>query len=689
MIFLGKLEILAPAGGIDSVLPAVRAGADAIYLGASSFSARASAHNFSREQLEETVRLCHLNGVAVHLACNILIHDDEIDNALSLIEYACSIGVDALIMQDTGLISLVRSFAPDMPVHGSTQLSVHTRAGVENLWKLGLTRVVLSRELSAKEIEEIAKDCPVELEVFVHGALCMSVSGQCYFSAMLGSRSGNRGACAQPCRLPFSVKGGTGHDLSLKDLSIIEHLRELQEMGIASAKIEGRMKRPEYVAAAVAACRQSLDSGTVSQELYDKLESVFSRSGFTEGYYSGKRGLPMFGIRSKENVQAADSKIFASIHELYKKERQHIPVDFSLTVREGKASVLSASDCDGFSASAEGAIPEKAVKLPLDKERAEKSISKTGGTPFIMNSLSADIGEGLMLPASALNSLRTQCLDELSAKRSEPRRISYSEYEREPIIPRGGKLPSNYRARFPDGSIPDDFLDSELIYVPLTLGSNELDKLLDRGFAAAVEIPRGMFGMEKKIIRELERVKEIGINEVLAGNVGAVEAAKRLDMDIHGGFGLNIANTQSLLWAQKQGLLDTEVSFELTLEQISRLGGTIPIGIISMGRLPLMLTRNCPAQNDGRGCKHCENAPTIRDRKGITFPMQCYGACTEILNSVPLVMADRHHELKGIDFEVLRFSTETPEQRLQMLKMFRERKVPGTGYTRGLYYRGV
>ncbi len=689
MILLGKLEILAPAGGVDSVIPAVRAGADAIYLGASSFSARSSAHNFSREQLAETVRLCHLNGTAVHLACNILVHDDEISDALSLIEYACSIGVDALIMQDTGLISLVRSCAPDMPVHGSTQLSVHTRSGVEALWKMGLTRVVLSRELSAKEIAEIARDCPVELEVFVHGALCMSVSGQCYFSAMLGSRSGNRGACAQPCRLPFSVKGGTGHDLSLKDLSVIEHLRELEEMGIASAKIEGRMKRPEYVAAAVAACRQSLDTGTVPQELYDKLRAVFSRSGFTDGYYSGNRGVSMFGIRSKENVQAADSRIFGSIHELYKKERQHIPVDFRLTVREGEPSSLTASDSDGFTASAVGAIPEKAIKLPLDRERAEKSISKTGGTPFLMNSLSADIDDGMILPASALNSLRTDCLKSLSEKRSALRPVAFAPYKSGSVISRGGRLPSDYRARFPDGNIPDDFLDSELIYIPLTLSSRKLDELLDRGFAVAVEIPRGMFGMEKNIIRELERVKELGINEVLAGNIGAVEIAGRLDMDIHGGFGLNLSNTQSLNWAKAQGLMDAEVSFELTLEQISRLGGTIPVGIISMGRLPLMLTRNCPAMNDGRGCKHCETAPTIRDRKGIDFPMQCYGACTEILNSVPLMMSDRHHELRGIDFEVLRFSTETPQQRLEMLRLYREHKAPETGFTRGLYYRGT
>ena len=684
-----NLEILAPAGGIDSVYPAVRTGADAIYLGASMFSARSSAHNFDNEQLKEAIRYCHLNGTAVHLACNTLVHDDEINSAMKVLEYACEIGVDALIMQDVGLISLIRKSAPEMPIHGSTQLSVHTPAGVEHLHKLGLTRVVLSRELSRKEIEEIARNCPIELEVFVHGALCMSVSGQCYFSAMLGSRSGNRGACAQPCRLPFSVKGGTGHDLSLKDLSVIGHLRELQEMGIASAKIEGRMKRPEYVAAAVAACRQSLDCGEVSADLTGKLEALFSRSGFTDGYYTGNRGVSMFGIRSKENVRAADSRIFASVHELYKNERQHIPVDFSLELRSGKASVLSVSDDDGNTCKVNGSVPEKAVKVPLDEERAKRSIAKTGGTPFVLRKLDSVIDQGITVSASMLNSMRTQCLEELSRKRMEIRPVPFSGSEAIPTGTRISKCPSGYRARFTDDDISDDFLDSDFVIVPLTLSDKKLEELMERGFAVAVEIPRGIFGMEKTVYSHLKRVKKLGINEVLANNVGAVEMAKSLEMDIHGGFGLNLTNTKSLEWAERQGILDAEVSFELTLEQISQLGGIIPIGIISMGRLPLMLTRNCPAQNDGRGCKHCKTAPIIRDRKGIAFPIQCRGACTEILNSVPVIMSDRKKELKGLDFEVIRYSVETPEEREIMLKIFKEEKAADISYTRGLYYRGV
>ncbi len=684
---MGKLEILAPAGGIDSVYSAVRTGADAIYIGAQQFSARASAHNFDKEQLKEVVKYCHLNGTAVHLACNTIVHDDEINRAMKLVEYACEIGIDALIMQDTGLITLTRRSAPHMPIHGSTQLSVHTAAGVENLAKLGLTRVVLSRELARNEILEIAEKSPVELEVFVHGALCMSVSGQCYFSAMLGSRSGNRGACAQPCRLPFSVKGGTGHDLSLKDLSIIEHLRELEEMGIASAKIEGRMKRPEYVATAVAACRQSLDEGKVSPELSEKLKAVFSRSGFTDGYYEGKTGVSMFGVRSKEG--AADSKIFGSIHEMYKNERRHIPVDFVLNIKEGEESTLAASDNSGNVFTAKGAVPEKAIRTALDEQRCEKSIAKTGGTPFVFHNLECMIGDGLSMPASALNAMRSECLEGLSELRKRLYPTAFKMCERAETDTRKNNKPENYRVRFTDCDISDEFLDSELIYVPITTNDKQLIKLMDRGFAVAVEIPRGMFGIEKNIYRHLKRVQALGINEVLANNVGAVEMAKTLEMDIHGGFGLNLANTEALKWAERQGMIDVEVSFELTLEQIAKLGGIIPIGVISSGRLPLMLTRNCPAQNDGNGCKHCVEAPTIRDRKGIKFPIQCYGACTEILNSVPLILNDRKSEIKGVDFEVIRLSTENSAEKAESFRLFKQGIAPKGGYTRGLYYRGV
>ena len=677
------MEILAPAGGTDTIEPAVRAGADAVYLGASEFSARASAKNFNKEELKNAVEYCRQRGVRVYLACNTLVRDDELERALRVIEYACELPVDALIIQDTGLAELVKKAAPDMRLHASTQMSVHTLGGVELLAEQGFKRVVLSRELSRDEIAEIAAKSPIELEVFVHGALCMCVSGQCYLSAMLGGRSGNRGACAQPCRLPFSVRGGTGYDLSLKDQSIIAYLRELEEMGIASAKIEGRMKRPEYTAAAAAACRQSLDGGRADPELLKKLEAVFSRSGFTQGYYTGKRGREMFGIRSKEDVLSATGKVLNSLHELYKNERQSVPVDAVLTIKADEPAVLEVNDDGGNRICVKGAVPEPAVKVGLTKEKCAGSITKTGGTPFYMRSFETEADPGLSLPMNELNSMRRQALTGLLEKRREKEPVGFDM----PDLPVNGTRrktpPRYYRARFTNGSISDDFLGCELIYVPMTLKDSEYESLMDRGFAVAVEIPRGMFGMENRIYGRLREIQRLGINEVLAGNLGAVQIAKSLRLDIHGGFGLNLSNTAAIEWAEKTGLMDAEISIELTVEQISRLGGRLPIGIVSSGRLPLMLTRNCPADNSPA------REMLLTDRKKMEFPLQNYGACTEVLNSVPLDLADRRRELIGTDFEVLRFSIESPAAQNELLRLFLNGECRSGMHTRGLYYHSA
>ena len=315
-----KPEILAPAGSPQALIAAVRSGADAVYLGIKGLNARRSAENFDDDQLKEAVAYCHKHNVKVHLTLNTLVSDGELEKAQEAVRLACESGVDAIIVQDIGLAELIHRNAPEMPLHASTQMSVQTAAGLKRLKKLGFTRAVLPRELSKEEIKKLCENSPIELECFVHGALCMCVSGQCLFSAVLGSRSGNRGACAQPCRLPFGVENGTGHDLSLKDLSLIDYIAEMAEMGVCSFKIEGRMKRPEYVAAAVKACRNSVD-GVADNALRDDLRSVFSRSGFTDGYYRNKLGYDMFGIRRKDDVTAA-SGVLKKLEKLYEKEKR-------------------------------------------------------------------------------------------------------------------------------------------------------------------------------------------------------------------------------------------------------------------------------------------------------------------------------------------------------------------------------
>lgn len=409
-------EILAPAGSMESLTAAVRCGADAVYIGAKRYSARASAQNFDKQELEKAVYYCHARGVKVYLALNTLLTDDEMDDAAETVKEACSLPVDAVIVQDIGLASFIRSACPSLRLHGSTQMSIHTPQGAKELYRQGFSRVVLARELSKEEIAEIAESCPIELEVFVHGALCMSVSGQCYFSSLLGGRSGNRGQCAQPCRLPFSVQGGTGHDLSLKDLSLLHHLGELRGLGVHSFKIEGRMKRPEYVAASVAAAKKAVSLGFLPYEDSKLLEQVFSRSGFTDGYYGEQLGRKMFGTRTKEDVAGAQPALLSQIRAQYKDEKQRIPVSFALQIKEGRPARLTARDLESHEACAEGALPQAALNAPLDASKCVVQLEKTGGTPFVCRDVRCDIDEGLSLPLSQINGMRREALKSWSSR---------------------------------------------------------------------------------------------------------------------------------------------------------------------------------------------------------------------------------------------------------------------------------
>ena len=682
-----KIEVLAPAGSPESLEAAVRAGADAVYLGGSAFSARANAKNFSDEELKSAAEYCHARGVKIYLAVNTLLFDDELYKALKFIEYACSLPVDALIVQDTGLIWLLNKCAPNLKLNASTQMSIHTPLGAFALYKYGIKRVVLARELSLKEIKEIHEASPVELEAFVHGALCMSVSGQCYFSAILGSRSGNRGLCAQPCRLPFSVQGGTGNDLSLKDLSMIRRIGELKNAGITSAKIEGRMKRPEYVAAAAHACRLSADEKPLPADLMRNLEAVFSRSGFTTGYLDNKLGRDMFGIRSKEDVAGATGAVFSELHSIYSKEYQKIPVTFTLKIKKDKPVILNAQSGEHFAEISFGDIPQIAQNRAIDDARCREQLNKTGGTPFFTDNINCEIEDELSVPISLINKLRRSALDSLEKSLSNHTPIEFKMCS----IPQSGNHVSKkmkLRLRFANTDLPDIAKKCNLVYIPYNTDISKIKELKSEGFPIALEIPRGIFGMENAVKNRLKEAKDAGINDIWAGNIGACELAKQLGFKVHGGFSLNITNSAAIEWYTDFGLTDTELSFELTLSQAGNIGGKLPRGLLLYGRLPLMLTRNCPAANAG-GCRNCKTAPFLTDRKGIKFPIQCSGSCSEILNSVPLYMADRLGEVRNQDFGVLRFTTETKKESENIINMYLTCSSPEREHTRGLYYRGI
>ena len=701
---MNKIEILSPAGGFDSAVAAVRSGADAVYIGAKAFSARASAHNFDDEEIKECTRYCHQRGVKVYLALNTLIFDDEMQAALDLAKRASRADIDAIIIQDLGLVSLIQRAIPALPLHASTQMTVHTPYGAKALYEMGFKRVVISRELSLEEIKEIHEFCPeVELEVFVHGALCMCLSGQCYFSAMLGGRSANRGMCAQPCRLPMSF-GGNDHALSLKDNGSLGYLRELEKIGVVSAKIEGRMKRPEYVAAATAAAKEARDKGFVSRESEERLRAVFSRMGFTDGYLSGRIGRDMFGYRRRDDVVSADEKLLKDIRNGYKDEYQRIPIDMELRVRIGEKPVLTVSDGVN-TAEVEGEYTaEKAVKLPLGGERAAASLKKTGGTQYHIDSFKADIEDGASLSAAALNALRREAVEKLNEKRAVRHKYEISDFdiEKDNI---GGAAAIEDRVFVNGAEYPREMKELGRVYVAIkdaekliegmkrdaasrqTYNSSVAfgDSTLYQREPLGIEAPRACFGNEKEVYEKLKELKAAGLSHLVAHNIATVFIGKELGYTVHAGFGMNIVNSRALRWAKDYGIADVELSPEIDLKRIEKLKKALPVGIIRYGNLPLMITRNAPAgMNDT-----CKNLDILQDRKNEKFLIIRREGYFETANCVPLLMPQKDYELGEGVFNVFRFTVENSVEKMKKsLENLRENR----GFNRithGLYIRGV
>ncbi|MDY4698657.1 MAG: U32 family peptidase [Eubacterium coprostanoligenes] len=662
-----KPEILAPAGSMESLIAAVRCGANAVYLGTKGINARRGATNFTFEELKQAVEYCHARDVKIYLALNILISDSERELAYKTVEAGLSLGVDAFIIQDLGLAKIIHSHFPTARMHASTQCSVNSPEGFKALEKMGFVRAVLPREMSLDEIKEIRQATDMELEMFVHGALCMCVSGQCYLSAMLGGRSGNRGLCAQPCRLGFSADASRSCDLSLKDLSLIGNINEIAQAGAVSLKIEGRMKRPEYVAAAVTSCKKAID-GEYSASDENTLKSVFSRTGFTDGYFTGER-KDMFGTRQKEDVVAAKD-VLKELSHLYDNENPLVPIDIEFICKANRKTQLTARAL-GKTVTVTGTVPEKAINKPMTEESVETRLAKFGNTQFYLKNIKIDLDDGLILPASVINSMRREAVEMLDKVEIQPfTQMPYKaeKYKEKDCTP-------YYTARFlnPD-SIPDKH-PFKRIFIPIW--SSDEDFVDNR---AGVEVPRGLFGMEEKLTKRLEHLKKIGVRKTLCSNLGAYSLAQKMGFEVYGDFGLNIFNSESA-----QLFNSPILSFEATLEQTNRIGAK-DTGIIGYGYLPLMLTRNCPIKNH-LGCSRCTGKLT--DRKGFEFKVKCSPyPCVEVLNPVPVYMGDRQKEIKT-DFIHFYFTDESKNQVEQIINLFKTGGQFDGKYTRGLTYRGV
>ena len=693
-------EVLSPAGSPEALTAAVRCGADAVYCGLRRddglFNARRAATNFAPDELADAVRYCHARGVAVHVALNTLVRQDELSAAMDAARIACDAGADALIVQDLGLARRLRAACPAMPLHASTQLSCHTPAGAALLRDAGFSRVVLAREMTIDEIRACT-DLGIETEVFVHGALCMSVSGQCYFSAMLGGRSGNRGACAQPCRLPFCPTGDRPRPcppdaaaLSLKDNCQLLHVAQLSAAGVTSLKIEGRMKRPEYVAAATALYRAAAHGEPIDPAALDRLQSVFSRSGFTDGYLTGQRSSAMFGTRRHEDVLAA-SGVLGALQHTYDREQPRVPVTFTLCVSEGGVS-LTATDAQGRSARAESAAAEPAQHRPLDPQRAAEQLKKTGGTPFFVpaDGVRCSIASGLTVAMSALNALRRQALDALLRQREDTPPVPFSPDAAVASLPTCA--PSGVPKTvviLPDADLWPAAAGADLLVVPLSTTPQTLHELRAAGTAAAVEVPRGMFGEEEHIRRALAAAADAGACAALIGNIGALPLARAAGLPAIGDFGLNITNGEALAFYREQGLTAATLSPELTFAQLrAMLSAPLPVGLTVYGRQPLMLTRNCPRKAAVGSCRGC-TGQGLTDRTGTVFPVRCCGGCAQVFNSVPLYVGDLADALPPIDFALLRFTTEQSDRIAAVLSAYAAHAPLDGPITRGLYRRGV
>ena len=691
------LELLSPAGSMEALRAAVQNGANAVYLGIGTFNARQGAKNFTLETLGEALKYCHVRGVAVHLTLNTLVTDREFKSVSELIRKTAEAGVDAYIVQDLGVAQLCRQIAPEVPVHGSTQMTIHSLPGVQLCAAMGMKRVVLSRELSREEIRYICANSPIEIEVFAHGALCMSYSGQCYLSAAIGGRSGNRGRCAQPCRQSYGYgRWEEKYPLSLKDNCLVHYLKELESMGVASVKLEGRMKKPEYVATVTAVYRKAIDEGVVTKPMMDALMTAFNRQGFTDGYYTSRVNRKMFGIRQDTRddpqwLQAARQSFEAG-------ETPLVDLKFRAVVTVDGSS-LTATDPEGRTCTVNGPRPELARNVALTGEMLAQRVAKTGGTPYRCVEVRTRVDPGLIISAAAVNAMRRDVLNQLTALRA--RRADF------PINPpksvpdyRGPKdLPGLTVQVTTREQLTPNLLNSEtaMLYVPLHIlaADPEMTGLLVQRGRLAVVLPRIVHdGEMPKLKKDLALLQSIGVKNALVGNLGLLAPAREAGMRIHGDFGLNIYNSVSMNVLRSLEVCSALVSFEMTLPQIRDSSKAVNAEILAYGRMPLMITEQCLIQGRTGECTCHLGNTKLTDKTGAEFPILKDGdSCRSVLfNGKKLSWLDRQDDLAKLGVWAIRlyFTTENAREVDRVLEDYLNPAPFDPGAcTRGLYLRGV
>ena len=675
----GKIpELLAPAGSPEGVRAAVQSGAGAVYMGFGTFNARRNAQGFSHEEMADAIAYCRARNVKSNITLNILVGDRELEDALEDAKFLYEAGADALIVQDLGLARLIHAHAPDFALHASTQMTIHTLDGAKQARDIGFSRVVLSRECTREEVQLITEQAGVETEVFVHGALCMCYSGQCYLSAVIGQRSGNRGLCAQPCRLPYNG----GYPLSLKDLMLAGHVAELADWGVSSLKIEGRMKRPEYAAIVTKVYADLLrEHRKPTAGERDILRRVFSRDGFTDGYYTGKKGDSMFGTKTDVPMSEVKALYDEAAHRFAEgREAPLVPVSLFFTARRDTGAVLSAGEVTVT------APVEQAKNRPTTPEMVEKSLAKTGGTPFYPQEMHIEVEDGLVVPASVMNGMRRDALSLLLATRSvAPSR----DWMGGNVLPRDEEAAARSGFRGYTASVRTEAqaealknVGLETVYVPLEVAARTgLPAVLPRVFS-----DREQGQVEMLLGEAMSR----GTDTVLVGNIGHIPMAKRLGFTVHGDFGLNAYNSRTLCALAEMGVSRQTLSFEARLAQIRAMEGPLATALIVYGRRPLMIFENCAIRRQHGGKCSCKNGvTTLTDRRKESFPLLPeFGCRNTLIGNRPLCIREDFARL-GVQTARLLFTIESPEECARIARAFVGGAPLEGEFTRGLYKRGV
>lgn len=711
-----KVELLAPAGNYEAFLGAINAGADAVYLGGEKYGARAYADNFTEEEIISAIRYAHVLSKKVYLTINTLMKEDELIVLYDYVKPLYESGLDGVIVQDLGAFFLLKESFPKMELHASTQMTLTSDLGIAYMKEIGASRVVPARELSLSEIQEIKKNVDIEIECFVHGAMCYCYSGQCLFSSILGGRSGNRGRCAQPCRLPYKIgkNANESYPFSLKDMCTINYIPKLIEAGIDSFKIEGRMKKPEYAAGVTAIYRKYIDlyyekgadNFKVSKEDINKLSQLYIRSEIQDGYYFRHNGKEMI-TPGKPSYSGSDETYLNYIRETYIDKSKKIPIELFGQFKAGEKAVLSAKWQDVY-VTLEGEIVDVAKNRPMTKEDIQKQLLKLGNTIFECCSLQIDLGPDVFIPNKTLNELRRNVLwlmeNEIISRNGFD--MSRIDAVKNPIIKTDKKKNSATKKEYVisvttkqqlemiknrNYSYKRVYLDYQLV---LELEKDELDEL-GNSWEIGVIYPRIVRKNAKKVLDEIFD-KSSSFPYALIKNLETLAYLKKQNYEgkLIADYTLYICNSKSANWAQSvvDGLCYPVELNRNELTQIDVSDSIIKEQLV-YAYLPLMVTANCIKKTTDR-CGQSNATEIIYDRyqKAFTSKSNCRLCYSEIYNCVPLSLHKYLDDMKHQrDAYRIDFTIEDSKSTGKVLDLFFDRNntTDLSEYTTGHYKRGV